>query len=286
MAIDDIQFDVSDYEYLDSVPLAGWMWEFIRRSPEYNRRYQLVKELSGKARLSPTSNNFIFGKYELTKSSDDNALKKELVNLEKECFVRPLTMMGKTSVSKNFFLIYVTKMTAGLKHLSNLYIGIPNPDIRYCDFNGRKPFIRGSTSIRDYRFDHRIINIHEKEMYPEVFSRILRDSLTIENLQDTLYLGISVKANYNDVKKEIDNILWTTLKPKTHKIRKEWKYYLMTYDLYDSEVTNYRAISEKLSKLFEGTSTDPSSSDRNIGNYRKKARNLICGGYKKYLHLA
>ena len=71
METEDKQFNPSDYKYLDNIPLSGWMWEFIRRSPDYSRRFNRIKELSKNAKLSPISQEFIFNKYELTKSSDD-----------------------------------------------------------------------------------------------------------------------------------------------------------------------------------------------------------------------
>ena len=35
--IEKIGFNLSDYDYMDTMPLAGWVWEFMRRSDEYNK---------------------------------------------------------------------------------------------------------------------------------------------------------------------------------------------------------------------------------------------------------
>ncbi|MFX0212085.1 MAG: transcriptional regulator domain-containing protein, partial [Candidatus Hodarchaeota archaeon] len=63
------QFDTAEYAYLDKLTLlAGWMWEFIRRSPDYSQRYDRIKELSQKAVLKATSKEFYFHNYKFTKS--------------------------------------------------------------------------------------------------------------------------------------------------------------------------------------------------------------------------
>ncbi len=41
------QFNPAYYKYLDNISLEGWMWEFIRRSPDYKEKYNSIKELFG-----------------------------------------------------------------------------------------------------------------------------------------------------------------------------------------------------------------------------------------------
>lgn len=73
-----IKFNPADYAYLDDIPLAGWMWEFIGRSPDYIERYKDIKRNSETAYLSTRSGRKIFHKYEWTISSDKNILRDKL----------------------------------------------------------------------------------------------------------------------------------------------------------------------------------------------------------------
>lgn len=47
-------FNPSEYDYLDDLPIQGWIWEFIRRSNEYKGFYQRWEQEIVKGPLDKT----------------------------------------------------------------------------------------------------------------------------------------------------------------------------------------------------------------------------------------
>jgi hypothetical protein len=45
-----IEFNPSDYDYMDNLQLAGWIWEVIRRSKEYHAFYEKLSKSTRKPR--------------------------------------------------------------------------------------------------------------------------------------------------------------------------------------------------------------------------------------------
>lgn len=272
---ENTKFNPADYAYLDDkdFPMAGWMWEFIRRSPDYNQRYNQIKKLSETAVLKKTSIGIIYDKYEFTKSSDGNILHDALRDLEKKCFVRPLVIMQKNNVSDTFILMHVSKLVHKSKYICDIYIGIPNPNLGYCDFKTKKPFICGVTSVSYHRFMPEAIHFYQKEKYHKAFARIFRDKLTHENLENTLYLGISLKANIEEIKKGIKDILRQNIKLKDKRMRPtEWKYYLMVYELEKNTSLTFKQISKKLSEPVSIMIEDVEKLEKEVTDEKKKKR--------------
>jgi hypothetical protein len=44
----NIEFNPADYDYMDSMPLEGWIWEFMRRSDEHKKYWSAYKEMKDK----------------------------------------------------------------------------------------------------------------------------------------------------------------------------------------------------------------------------------------------
>lgn len=41
----EVKFNPADYEYMDKLPLEGWIWEFMRRSQAYKNLYSKIRDL-------------------------------------------------------------------------------------------------------------------------------------------------------------------------------------------------------------------------------------------------
>jgi hypothetical protein len=45
-----VKFDPSEYDYMDDMPLEGWIWEFVRRSDYYKEFHPKVSKLQGSSK--------------------------------------------------------------------------------------------------------------------------------------------------------------------------------------------------------------------------------------------
>jgi hypothetical protein len=102
---------------------------------------------------------------------------------------------------------------------------------------------------------------------------------------DCLVVKINVRHSAESITEQIEDILKEYRPGKPKRFRKEWKYYLIVYDLKkaDPELT-YKQIGENLRTAY--TDQDPDRdpfSEETCGNYHEKAKNLINGGYKNYV---
>lgn len=263
-------FNLSDYDYMDSMPLEGWIWEFIRRNKSYWKHFSLQKK-------DATYPFDCYGLYGLIP-------------------YRFYKYPSKNIDHKNFLLI--TKQLKG-KEISatTCYEYFPNPGKRYCDFGTRKPFIRGllNVKIHDFRNDsfRPDFDCNNPE-YQKYCCTIVTNYLAIEDDPlSTLYLGISLKARKEDIIKDIEGILKHYKKPLKTKFAKTpkknenlliknsniWKSYLIVYDLV-SKGSSYKNVSNKLSEYNETY-----GSEKTIETHYKAAEKLINGDYKKHLLL-
>jgi len=197
---------------------------------------------------------------------------------------------------------------AGAKFL----LTIPGAGFKYSEFQHRKPVIEGATCVKQFLFTksgaRRFGNLTTDKNIADLKDychRIMMRILPPATPTSTLYFGVSLNGNIDDIKKQIyealDNYLDIT---NTRRHDRKWKYYLIAYDLIeagkdyhscgslmgaafheidlkDSDLKKSSTITHKRKKTKE-----PFYEARNIENYYKKGRSLINAGYKKHLHLA
>lgn len=272
METEDIKFNPSDYSYLDNIPFAGWMWEFIRRSPEYRKKYDDIKNTSEIAHLLTKEKRRMFV-YEQTFSRGKNHLYSKLTNLEKDNFVRPLIVFDADEDSEHFLLL-------GIEQRPSTFVGIPKPTSKYCDFLEKRSFVQGAKAVLWFTFSDDI-----EKLSREVLAYYLK-SITHLNSENTLYIGISLGANPKDVQEELNIVLDKNIKSKKRKPRMDkWKYYLMIYDAVKNGLKMSK-ISEILSSYIEDLDEAAKfGSERKIRLHYSRAESLIRGEYKKYLNL-
>jgi hypothetical protein len=267
----------ADYEYLnDDLPLKGWAWEFIRRNSEYEALY---KEL----RSGITSLSILQGEADVSKIKD-GLLDSPIGSI----FLKLITDFKVKVFSKDTYQFDSTMDGEGLLQV----LGIPNPIKKYAEFSSKYDIrIAGSASIKQYKFrSDRAEDIEyfkptrNKEVLEKKCYKIVMKKLVTHHATDTLYLGISLSASKDDIKKQLADILNDHF--KTANIRKrshQWKYYIIVFDLMRAG-KNYSEIVGILSQAFN-EKTDKLFDEKNMANYHKNALALIAGGYKKYLHI-
>lgn len=266
----------TDYEYLnDDLPLKGWAWEFIRRNAAYKTLYEELR--SGITGLS-----ILQGDMDVA-SIKDKILESPLGDV----FLKLMRDFKVKVFTKDTYQFDNTLDGEGLLQV----LGIPNPDKKYTEFSSKYDIrIAGSASIKQYKFrTDRAEDIEyfkptrNKEALEKKSYKIVMKKLVTHHATDTLYLGISLSASKDDIKKQFADILNEHF--KTTNIRKQtkkWKYYLIVFDL-EHTGKSYSDIGDVLSNAFnEGESL---FEIKNIENYYKNALALVAGGYKKYLHL-
>lgn len=263
----DIGFNPTDYDYMDSMPLEGWIWEFIRRNELYRKHYSLQKQ----------DHNYFFDPV-------------KLFSLVPYRYYRPKQQNGKQRElpsSRNYLIIE----RALINSLADavLYECFPSPNRKYTDFHQHKPLIKGllAVSICDFRRYCKEPLAERTEDNPAFLQycyRFVTNYLAIGTPENTLYFGISKEARREDVKKQINDLLKEYLperknKPRVRK-KNEWKHYLMVYDLSEANLEIPQLI-ECLRNAFPYN--ENLYDEINIRNYINKATALISGNYNKYL---
>jgi len=267
MATEDIQFNPDNYAYMDDIPLAGWMWEFIRRSSDYIKKYQAIKGLTSSFSLSSKIIKRRLCEFEQILPDFDNPLYSELKALESECFIKPEIISEGFPDFRNYLALRVKDRPE--------YVGIPDPAIRYSGFIKLKPFIHGATTVLMQKFD---TDVEDKNLLPWL------KGLIHYRLENTLFLSVSRGANLKDVKKDVSKIIKENIQPKKRKKRNsKWKYYLIAYDLREQNKIRYSEITNVMMNFFP--ENKKLLDEKNVENYHNNALLLIHGQFKKYLNI-
>jgi hypothetical protein len=314
-----IKFNPDDYAYMDSMPLEGWTWEFIRRNCDYRKYYT----------------NYC------------SELKKPL----HERIYSFLHHFGMDVNRNNYYPLPEEKF---LTIKGDVAYGIPNPDITFDDFQRhysekrkehlrvheeflkignlkeyleKKSIFANGKNPKEYREELEIylkencmpiilkskivkarkFNNHYLNRYKQLSNKkdIFKDTdftsycvhtlftLAPADVEDTLYLGISLSAKKDDIIREIARILKYQKKPikiKSPKSQKKnknpligkskiWKSYLIIYDLIKRERgMSFKDASDILSEYDESY-----AGEKVIERHYKAAEALINGDYKKFL---
>ncbi len=143
----EIEFNPADYDYMDNMPMAGWMWEFMRRSPDYRDIYEEHTQMS---KDNPDDYFEDWGGFRPIKTSNIIFSSEGIQSVED---VGLLTTIVSPYYSKKSTLIYDqylykpiarrTEQIEGTETIVYIYSCIPKPDIKYCDFmEGQTPNIQ------------------------------------------------------------------------------------------------------------------------------------------------
>jgi hypothetical protein len=274
-----IEFNPSDYDYMDKLPLLGWVWEFARRSStqqNYWTEYQQLHKEFSEGRMSYlTLGDFIekngpIGIYHLDSlnpswkwdNQNNNSFTwacglstvypLEVVNL---AFKEPLRIHNRVEAA----------------------------------FNPEKNEI--VLSYQDEKTtDEHPLTIVQRNLMKENIMMALIDISAPMSVDDMLKL---LKPHLVQWRKAVGVHVRGAKTPKKnqHQLLQKariWKSYLIVYDLVqqclldnDEKVKGascYKEVSNTLSKFEESY-----SEEKTIENHYKAAEKMINGGYKKYL---
>lgn len=299
------QFNPADYAYMDNMPLEGWIWEFIRRSPTYKTTFE-----KGDRKLIPDKLEPLY------RFSWTDNFKKYYKNILENGVSYKVDYTMKTN-----------EKTPPIQKCI-LLEGIPNPKYNYNDFpNSEKPDIRTSSnpiicmSHKELQFILEIGLAALRASYDEcpAFKKVPEsitndlfnekvDKLILNNLSpnmdedNTLYVGITRTAKIKDIEKVLMPEIKKYLKRSSLKERDDkWKYYLAAFDFFQDIGEDYALISDYLYSAFPFITVTKVKvvngkekkvkvkeeslnffSTKNAKNFYLNALDLINGGYKKY----
>ncbi len=265
----DIKFSPADYDYMDNMPLEGWMWEFIRRNPVYRNLF---------SDLAEHDNNVIKIVGEVNDPNSIVLMERKVFftikEIREECNILPVSGTEEELHPHDFQLITFT-----VNNELKTFWGFPNPHIKYNHFDTFTPIIRGASPLISYKVEEQKLKQNGANYCFKIITNIL-PPITVE---DTIYIGISLSAKKEDILQKLQHIIEKNVTSKDIKVRTDkWKYYLITFDLYTVK-EKYTEISDILSIAYP--ENERLFDEKNIENYYKSALELITGGYKKYLYL-
>lgn len=286
----EININPAEYDYMDNMPLEGWIWEFIRRKKEYQAAYKEIEKVVLQSLKNKTA---------MQRAEMNTAVTSRLNNELEEMSIRFCEVKDyRHPPDPQYFL----NVPANCKIVS-----IPKPQTKYCDVD-LKGFIRNVSPVRVMTFDDIIdggisktngfVGADDAMDYGEY----LLKALTITNSEDTIYVGISKEAKLEDVKYHLLPVLKEYLERAEVRVRDDkWKYYLIVYDLkqkYQKRITGeqiavallqaypYITITKKKGGKEIRVKVESSDyfSSTNCNNFNKAALLLISGEYQKHLY--
>jgi hypothetical protein len=251
-----------DYDYMDTMPLEGWMWEFIRRNNDYRRLYQECR------RTDTTYRAYLDKIGQITRT---------------------------VALKPNFSSRKLDRRLFFVRH----FIGIPNPNASFDKFGDVKPDIDGFTPVLAFkpREDDLTNDSFSERHSSYILGTVLPPSANI----DTLFIGIDTNADINFVQDKLKQILGRYLRRREGRGRvrdDKWKHYLIAYDLRKEKNLTYDSIGVVLmqaypevirKRLVDGRrvpqreSSESSFTKSNCEYYYTEALKLIDNGYKKHL---
>lgn len=294
-----------EYDYMDEMPLEGWMWEFIRRTKTYR---EVLDYIQGQ------------------KGCDD--IPSCVVALFKECRFPP----GVDQIASETCFIHETELSKALNDnhyeitaqprkenlLLTFHRGLPKPSVRYCDFeDNQKPRVAGLVPVSymnysdlekhlsqmSHEITEHLFSIYEEgkstnDFFPdtiqEAFFEYLKTVLKLiapTRTEDTIFIGISTKAKKTVVINEIHKTMDTYVE-QVNEINRDssWKYYLIAYDLVYIEKYTLSKTSEIFQKAFtriprkKGGHRNVFYTEDDIKRLRNRARDYIEDDeYRKFL---
>jgi len=102
-------------------------------------------------------------------------------------------------------------------------------------------------------------------------------------LETVLIIRINLNRSKAEIRREVDEILKDIVPDKTKRFRKEWKLYLVAYDLKkDNPGLTNSQIATMLSDSYPDEVKDNAEAE-NVADYLKQAAYLINVGFQEYL---
>lgn len=249
----EINFNPADYEYMDDMPIEGWIWEFIRRSEEYKIAYNARREKYGK-----------YEKFkdfaELLEQCEDSFFKSHSIKPYYSEDYKEKWSPGKRFIYSGVSKIHPLKVM-NLKYGTNTKKELLDKNEAF--FNDPLIVLTGHTAHSNTEnIVMALIDISTPQSVDEILQSLKKELLIWRK---------ALKLSTRSAK---------TMKKNTNKLIKNaliWKSYLIVYDLI-APGKSLEEVSEVLS-----LSDDFYSDVKNVENHYKSALALISGGYRKYM---
>jgi hypothetical protein len=274
------------FEYLEKLPIDGWIWEFLRRSKTFRSIVNAIKQHAARVELSLSDdkpNTRAGFRIEMPSRFSDR-----LTTLEHEFGFRPNMREEEELDPQQFTIIRIED--------SPRVMAFPNLDLKYTEFCKIKPCIVGVVPVKHAVIGPAMVKewkTGDSDIFHEQCTKLITTVLPPSSIEDTLYLGISRKAKSADIVKYIEKLLGEEPRSDTRETSREWKYYLIVYDLRTEKEQGKNDLSlydlaELLSPIYLADRTKKKDDQRelessDISRYNKKARNIIKGDFRKYL---
>jgi hypothetical protein len=249
------ELNLERYNYMEKMTPDGWQWEFIRRNKVYKKIYSEIKK-------------------KMSKYSGGN----------------PLTNPGDSFFYKKWWEIEKKFGISAFYENEPYGVGIPDPDLPYNLLpNEKKPLFKTSHEpirvIAPEYLERETRKVWDGPLMEELFRSdkrfacmiYLKNLLSPNNLENTLYVGISPTAKREEVRKDIEAILKKFIPAKINKgIKKprisEWKFYLQVWDKRHVEGKSLLEIAREFCNLKQGEQRSPNYNKRLRSNYEKVRR--------------
>jgi hypothetical protein len=280
--MDNIVEDLkSKYEYLHELSLDEWLWEFIRRNSEYKTIYtELKRDISETDFKQANDAQFTWSEVKFS----SRAIADKFDRLEKGFGICPTLYFNPENSDS-----YLSNKIKGKEHV----VSIPNPEKQY---NEIKPDlqIRGSKPILFYTFKGKEVKElleGDKQKFNERCYRAIKRISPNSDIQNTLYIGISLNAKKEDLREYFEEIIDS---PKfepvdTRDRQKKWYFYIIVSDLFNKHHLTFDEIAEKLKQEFpdmrKKNSEESLFNYKTIFNWSATAADLISGKFRKFISL-
>ncbi|MDQ7786769.1 MAG: hypothetical protein RDU01_04105 [Thermodesulfovibrionales bacterium] len=220
----DLLLNPDDYDYMDSLPIEGWIWEFIRRNLKYREIYSDFRE----------------------RKVEKAGIHLKLKEVREEIAIRPVIAPCKKLNPQSFLRVKIPNF--------DNCAGLPNYDLNAHDFVRSArclPPIIGLTPIILYKpdkYERRGIKIKGRRVplstrhyvSKEYCDEIINNILPPVDVRNTLYVGISEYANKEHVRRELESIVHNWVEQREVRLRDEaWRVSLFIYDLFEKLETKY-----------------------------------------------
>ncbi|MBF0487208.1 MAG: hypothetical protein HQK98_03520 [Nitrospirae bacterium] len=315
-----IGFDPTIYDYLDKVSINGWITAFLSRNDIFQRDYDKLMSIENNfAEINDRLFNLLNQVIETDSVSSDSErkdinnqynkafteLRETNIKIYKDYGVRIIRGMPKIIngirlidvISQNTVTAYrVFRNKVSQDEINDYFCNMLRKyptEVHLCGYNYHEPSI-GIENLRPTTIFHTLFPEYTYELTPEQIEATKYD-ITINNTKpirefpperDSLILRIDLNLSKKEIKRQVDEYLDIHFIGKDTRGRlKEWKYYLMVYDLYKAG-HRYAEICEILISTLPKLSKeelDKFTQERNIEYYHKNALALINGDYKKYI---
>lgn len=250
-----------EYAYLDTMPLGGWAWEFIRRSDRYKREYDKIRNAAEKSLPEEQLASLVYAFHSWASKAGIHIP----LSVTSSCQNKPL---------EEAYHLWIKLPRANppempfdeYPELNGPYAAIPHPNAKFTDIPSESMFVSPwRASLKRSSFEDDFLQgsvclgnpadlpsggpgftiypsfpelawgrdpdlvISEDELPDQTVYEYLSDA---DDSKDMVYIAISRDAFYTELKRDLLPTLKKYLNKEKPRIQAtKWKYYVTIYDL-------------------------------------------------------